>query len=126
MRWITLTLVYCTIAGAQVPTEDISSGSYNCRYWNNVLPESTRAYFIAGFGEGNTMFAGTEKKFIWPNATNGEIVTGVTRICAQPENLRIWIWSAIAAFRDQLNGATQQAVEESLRRARILTTPQAK
>ncbi len=76
--------------------------------------------YIIGFIESQAVF---DKDFSPGRATFGEISKGVTAICAKPENARIWIWSAMVAFREQFEGKSKSEVDALLERYRTIVAP---
>ena len=111
----------------QTPDDQRSKGALNCRYWNNLPDDSLRTFFLSGFSEAYMFFVfpnkATAREFPFPNATIGEMDAAITKICARPENARIWIWHALQAFRQQLDGQSQAQVEKGLEAARRATIP---
>lgn len=112
---------------AQIPDLQKTLGILNCRYWNNQN-DTERLNFIIGFYESYKLFSNPAKEssLIFESASFGDVVKGTTEVCEKPENARLWIPQAIAAFREKMNGASQAQIDAYLESSRKITSAAAK
>jgi hypothetical protein len=130
----------------QIPEAYQTNGQLNGRYWVS-LGEQSKTQFIVGYSEGITssqvtpyvaLGLGNSKldengnkllndiqQLLFPRGTPyGDVMKGLDRLFAEPENLPLPISSALRVLVMKFRSDKADDVEAELRRLRILATKQ--
>jgi hypothetical protein len=114
LAWILFMLVLPCFS--QTNENEQTFGGLNGRFWERLKP-SDRLWFIIGVHEGLNITGISEAatmRLYFPDIPYGDILKGVDRFYAEPENLRFPVVYALKIFALKVNGATQSEIDKDL------------
>lgn len=145
MKKLMITSLLAVVAcAAQTPDAQKTNGKLNGRYWES-MPETFKVGFIQGYSEAVTSlrvlpFVGIGfahcklddegaknvrdvLQLLFPEGiVYGEVMKGLDRLYAEPENLPLPIDSALKIVTMKFHNDRSEDIDAELRRLRILAT----
>ena len=147
MKKLMLVLLLTAVSGAgQISETQRTQGRLNGRYWES-LAEQAKIDFVVGYAEGvrsaqvtpfgalafancklddeGNRFLRNTLQLLFPQSTiYGDILKGLDRLYAEPENLPLPISSALRVLTMKFRSDKSEDIDAELRRLRILATKQ--
>jgi hypothetical protein len=142
-----LLLLLTMTCGAQSPATETTAGDRNGRFWES-LSSTGKTYFIVGYSEavrtasilpflgeaaakggkvddqGRQLVQETIDLMFPKNVIFADVIKGLDRLYAEPENLPLPISSAMRVLAMKFRSDKTEDIDAELRRLRILATKQ--
>jgi hypothetical protein len=126
MKPIVLALAFAGLAFGQLPESKRPDGSFNCRFWNDAN-DDLRLGLIMGYTDGDGlndrtgMISGVKSalKTALGKKTFGEMRTGVTTVCSNPENGILTIFDALSIFAGRVAGTSESVLKWATAQTRL-------
>ena len=114
MKTIMLLLLLVGVAHAQIPDNELTLGTVNCRWWA-TRNENWKLGYVLGFGEA-AQYSGDKltMAIMGDGVTYGEYVRGVDELCAVPENAILHAYRMIMIFTKKFQGVPADQINREL------------